>query len=211
MKLRSLLASVALFFAFVLVASTPPPVFADKKSSDSDVSMEVVGAVFNASPAASIQYGYITYINGLENVFSGSPQNETTALFTFYNDTSTVRVINNGPLRIVNRVGTFTVYLDNTPDGDFSNPDSFRDGTPVMMGSLRHQVVVNTTTNTFTTTFVITVTSTEVFFVDQGSNRRVRLGKEGQKLRLTVFGQPSTSGPGQFVIAGYVAGGDLTR
>jgi hypothetical protein len=154
MKLRSLLAGVTLF-AFVLVASTPP-VLAGKKGSGNDVSMEVVGAVFNASPSASIQYGYLSFVNGLDNVFSGSPQSETTALLTFFSDTQTVRVINNGPLRVVNRVGTFTIFLDNAPNGDFSTPDSFRDGTPVMTGSLRHQVVLNTTTNTFTTVFVIT-------------------------------------------------------
>ena len=78
-----------------------------------------------------------------------------------------------------------------------------------MTGTLRHQVVLNTITNTFVTTFVITITSSDVFV--SGDNQNVALGKRGQKLRLTVFGQASTSGPGQFVIAGYVAGGDLTR
>src|SRR5438552_1983246 len=105
MKLRSFLASVTLLM-FGLASCAPHVLAQNKKqNADSDVSMEVVGAVFNASPAASIQYGYITYINGLDNIFSASLQNETTALFTFYSDTTTVRVINNGPLRIVNRVG----------------------------------------------------------------------------------------------------------
>jgi hypothetical protein len=203
MKLRSLLASVTLF-VFVLVASTPP-VLAGKKRPDSDVSMEVVGAVSNTSPAASIQYGYLTFVNGLDNVFSGSPQNETTALLTFFSDTSTARVINNGPLRIVNRVGTFTVYHDNTPDGDFSNPESFRDGTPVMIGTLRHQVVLNTASSTFTTTFVITVISADPFRVN---NQGAWLGHPGQKFILTVFGQAnSTLTAGQF--AGYATGGNL--
>jgi hypothetical protein len=35
-------------------------------------------------------------------------------------------------------------------------------------------------------------------------------GQPGQKFRLTVSGQASTSGPGQFVIAGYATGGNLT-
>jgi hypothetical protein len=204
MKIRSLLAGVTLF-SFVLVASTPP-VLAGKKGSDSDVSMEVVGAVLNASPSASIQYGYLSLVNGLDNVFNGTPQNETTALLTFFSDTQTVRVINNGPLRIVNRVGTFTIFLDNAPNADFSNPDSFRDGTPVMTGSLRHQVVLNTTTNTFTTVFVITVISATPFRADGHGSW---FGQPGQKFRLTVFGQASTSGPGQFVIAGYATGGNL--
>jgi hypothetical protein len=205
MKLKSLLAGITLL-GFMIVALTPP-VLASKKRPDTDISMEVVGAVFNASPATSIQYGYLTFVNGLDNVFSGSPQNETTALLTFFSDTSTVRVINNGPQRIVNRVGTFAVYLDKTTNGDFSNPDSFRDGTPVMTGSLRHQVVLNTTTNTFTTTFVITVISADPFRIN---NQGAWFGQPGQKLTLTVFGQASASGPGQFVIAGYATGGNLS-
>lgn len=204
MKIRSLFAGVTLF-SFVLVASTPS-VLAGKKGSDSDVSMEVVGAVLNASPSASIQYGYLSFVNGLDNVFSGSPQNETTALLTFFSDTQTVRVINNGPLRVVNRVGMFTIFLDNSPNGDFSNPDSFRDGTQVMTGSLKHQVVLNTSTNTFTTVFVITVISATPFRVDGHGSW---FGQPGQKFRLTVSGQASTSGPGQFVIAGYATGGNL--
>src|SRR5262245_60534504 len=102
MTLRNLIAGVTIL-AFVLVASTPTTL-AGKKRADSDVSVEVVGAVFNASPASSIQYGYLTFVNGLDSVFGGSPQNETTALLTFFSDTSTSRVINNGPLRVVNRV-----------------------------------------------------------------------------------------------------------
>lgn len=179
-----------------------------KVSAENDVAMELVGAVLNPSPASSLQYGYITYINGVGNIFSGSPQNETTALFTFYNESTTVRVINNGPLRIVNREGTTTIYLDTTPDGDFSNPDSFRDGASVMTSNFKHQVVLDTTTNTFTTTFANTITSTD-FFVFNGEH--IRLGRHGQTFRTSVFGRASTSGPGQFVIAGFVAGGDLTR
>ena len=202
MKLKSLFAGVSLF-AFVLAASTSP-VLAGKKVLDSDVSMEVIGAVSNPSPSTSIQYGYLSFVNGLDNVFSGSPQNETTALLTFFSDTQTVRVINNGPLRVVNRVGTFTIFLDNAPNGDFSNPDSFRDGTPVMTGSLRHQVVINTSANTFSTVFVITPISVSPFrVVGQGS----WFGQPGQKFRLMVSGNLATATSGQF--AGYATGGNL--
>ena len=203
MKLKGLLVTITLF-AFVVVASTPP-VLAGKKKPDNDVSIEIVGAVFNPSPATSIQYGYLTYVNGLDNIFSGSPQNETTSLLTFFSDTSTQRVITNGPLRIVNRVGTFTIYLDSTPDGDFSNSDSFRDGTPVMTGSLRHQVILNTASNTFSTTFVITVISADPFRIN---GQGMWLGQPGQKFILTVSGNVTSSTAGQF--AGYATGGNLT-
>ena len=194
----------------LLVTMSVPALSQSKKSSpEGDVSLELIGQVLN-SGAMSAQYGYLSYINGIESIFSAATQNETTALFTFYNDSLTVRVINNGPLRIVNRVGTTTVYLDTTPDGDFNNPDSFRDGMPVMTSTFRHQVILDTGTNQFTTTFVNTITSADFFTF---GNHNVRLGKVGQRFRTIVFGRQNAAGasPAQFVIAGYVPGGDLTR
>src|SRR5207245_5932844 len=87
--------------------------------------------------------GYISSLDGMAGIFAGSPQNETTALLTFYSDTTTLRVINNSPLRIVNREGTMTVYRHDQPNGDFGHPDSFRAGTPVMVTTLRHQVILD--------------------------------------------------------------------
>ena len=187
------------------------PAFAESKKSTAtgDVALEWIGQVLNAPPT-SLQYGYLSYINGLNNIFSGNPQNESTALFTFYNDSTTVRVIDNGPLRIVNREGTTTIYLDDTPDGDFTSPDSFRDGLPVMQSSFRHQVILDTTTNQFTTTFVNTITSADVF---QFENQQVRLGRVGVVLRTIVFGRQNSTGagPAQFVIGGYTPGGPLIK
>ena len=54
---------------------------------------ELVGEVTNfATPppfGSSIQYGYLTKVRGIDDVFSGSPHNETTALFTFFNEATT--------------------------------------------------------------------------------------------------------------------------
>jgi len=189
------------FLAAVVVVIAAVPA---SPGSHGDRALELIGAVLNAGPS-SAQYGYISYINGIDGIFTGSPQNETTALFTFYNATSTLRVINNGPLRIVNREGTMTVYLDGNPNGDFAKPDSFRDGTPVMVATLRHQVILDTATNQFTTVFVNTITSSAKFTLGA---QQYDLGKPGQMFRTMVFGRPSTSGPGQFVIAGYTVGTD---
>jgi hypothetical protein len=193
-----------------LLATVVVVIFAIPASSGShgagvsDRAMELIGAVFNTG-SSSAQYGYISSINGIAGIFAGSPQNETTALLTFYNDTNTLRVINNGPLRIVNREGRMTVYIDEKPNGDFANPDSFRDGTPVMVATLRHQVILDTVTNQFTTVFVNTIESSPGFTI---AGRHYDLGQPGQMFRTTVFGRPSTSGPGQFAIAGYTAGMD---
>ena len=189
----------ALLAAVVVVILAVPASPGSHGAAEGDRVMELIGAVLNTGPS-SAQYGYISFVNGIPGIFAGSPQNETTALLTFYSDTTTLRVINNGPLRIVNREGAMTIYLDDKPNGDFAKPDSFRDGTAVMVATLRHQVILDTVANQFTTVFINTITSSPGFTL---SGRHYDLGKPGQMFRTTVSGRPSTSGPGQFVIAGY--------
>ena len=69
---------------------------------------------------------------------------ENTALLSFFNDTTTERVINNGPIRAIYRTGAGAIYFDESGNGNFNNPDSFRDGTAVQTYNLRHQVVIDT-------------------------------------------------------------------
>ena len=161
--------------------------------------MELIGQAQVLSPQAAIQFGYLSRIAGVETNFIGTPQNETTAMFTFYNDTATTRVINNGPLRIVNREGTATFYLNPSAGADFANPDSFRAGTPVMTASLTHQVVLDTVQNSFITQFSLTVISADAFTVGGETSR---LGHPGQKFTWIVYGRPSTSAT-TFAIAGF--------
>jgi hypothetical protein len=209
MKLRA--TSTIFLAASFLLAGLSAPVFPQSKASTAvgDVQFEFVGQVVNPSATASIQFGYLTFINGLSGneLFNAGPQTETTALFTFYNDTLTERVINNGSLRIINRVGTTTIYLDTTPDGDFASPDSFRDGVPVQTSELRHQVIIDTITGSFTTTFVNTITSSDYFRL---GSQGLLLGRAGQKFRMTVFGHTNTPGPPAAHIAGFAVG-DLKR
>jgi hypothetical protein len=195
--LRSSLLASALLVICAAPASPDSPA-----AGASDRTIELIGSVLNTG-STSAQYGYISSIDGMAGIFAGSPQNETTALLTFYSDTTTLRVINNGPLRIVNREGTMTVYRHDQANGDFAHPDSFRAGTPVMVATLRHQVILDTVTNQFTTVFINTITSSVAFTI---AGRHYDLGKPGEMFRTTVFGRPSTSGPGQYVIGGYTAG-----
>lgn len=194
----------ALLTAIVVLVAVAPASPGAHGPGEGEGGLELIGAVLNAG-TSSAQYGYISTIGVIGGLFAGTAQNETTALLTFYNDTTTVRVINNGPLRIVNREGTMRVFFDETPNGDFAVPDSFRDGTPVMVASLKHQVILDTTTGQFTTIFVNTVTSSTRFAL---GGRHLQLGKPGHTFRTIVLGRPSTTGPGQFVIAGYTVGLD---
>lgn len=210
MKLR--VTSILFLTALLLLAGLSAPVFPQGKTSTAvgDVQFEFVGQVLNPTATTSIQFGYLTFINGtsgVEPIFTAGPPSEATALFTFYNDTSTERVINNGALRIINRVGTTTIYLDTTPDGDFAIPDSFRDGVPVQTSEHRHQVIIDTITGGFTTTFVNTITSSEFFRLGSQS---FLLGRAGEKFRMTVFGHTNTPAPPAAHIAGFAVG-DLKK
>jgi hypothetical protein len=158
-----------------------------------DVALELVGQVINSAPsvtpATSIQFGNVTQVG-----------DESTAAVTFYTDTTTTRVVNNGPLRIVSRTGRLTIYHDPSANGDFANPDSFRDGTPVLTAELRQQVVLNTLTGAFTTLNVNTITSRSPFEL---GDDRVVLGRIGGQFRTVLSGQQNTAAPPSAHIAGY--------
>jgi hypothetical protein len=136
--------------------------------ADNELVDEFVGQVTNFPPTPSAplgssnQYGYLSVVPGINNVFSGSPHNETTAVLTFFNEVTTTESISDGPLRIIDRDGTTTIYLNNAP-ASFSNPDSFRSGTPVQTSKLHQQAIVDTAGGTFTAVFFNNILSTEHF------------------------------------------------
>ena len=168
-----------------------------------DIAFEIVGQVQNipATPLSN-QYGYLSAINGIGNVFSSSTHNETTALFTFFTESHTDSVINNGKLRIVNRTGTTTIYLEEVPNGNFADPNTFRDGTPILEMSLKQQVILDLVENTFTTVNTNTVVLASAF---QLGSDAFQLGKDRNQFRTSINGRANDTGtPAQFVIAGYV-------
>jgi len=167
------------------------------------ISVEFVGQFQNSPPGVTppthIHYGYLSYIRGL-SVFRGAAQNETTALFTFFADAATLRVIPNGPLRIVTRVGRLTIYRDPSTNGDFARPESFRDGTPVLIAQFRQQVVNNTVTGSFTTFHQNTIVSTRPFPAGRGN---VQLARVGKTFRTFFSGHGNMPGPPSGFFGGY--------
>lgn len=168
------------------------------KVGEGQLLYEIIGQVINFTPTTSTQFGYYTYIKGVDGLFAGAPENETTAWFTFHRETTNLRVTANGPLRIISREGTTTVYLNAAPAGNFSDPDSFRAGTPIQISTLRQQVIVDTVSQTFTVVNQDTITSNSLFSVN-GSTYQI--GKVGDVFRTTKNGH--LSGP---VPSGYFAG-----
>jgi len=165
------------------------------------IAFEFVGQATNFPPAPSAplgshQYGFLTVVRGIDNVFSGSPHNETTAVFTFFNEATTAESFTNGPLRIVDRNGTTTIYL-NTAPANFANPDSFRSGIPVLTSTL-HQQAVNTPDGTFTTVFANTIVSTSAFTINGAT---FRLGQTRTAFPATVTGHPIPRRPQTPILA----------
>ena len=184
-------------------------------AEDQDL-FELVGQVKNSPPAGpglpatSVQYGYLTFVKGLDKIFTtddAAHQNEKTARFTFYNESVTLRVIPHGSLLIINRVGTSTIYFNETPNGDLTtpNPDSFRSGKPILTSSWRHQVVFEPAplSGHFFVHFENIVTSTDSFEMD---GQEVRIGKVGNQFRVNLVGDPDPAGKVNGKFAGYVVG-----
>jgi hypothetical protein len=144
--------------------------------------MEYVGQVINGTPtpASSNQFGNLDGVAGVDPSLQ----------FTFYTEATTVKAVANGPLRIVDRTGTTTIYLASTP-GDFSNPDSFRSGMPVQISTLRQQVIVDTSTGAFTVVNINTITTTTGFLSD---GHEVHLGEARQSFRTVLNGHLNAPG-----------------
>jgi len=160
-------------------------------SRDEQQLYEFIAQFINNGPA-NLQFGYLADITGLDSVFSSTTtKDETTALFTIVITANNFQVVNHGSSRITDRTGTCTIYLNNGPS-DFSNPDSFSQGTPIQVSSYRQTVLVNTANNTFVSTNTHTVTGLKTFMLD---GVKYRLGHLGDSYRSTYNGVVEVNQP----------------
>lgn len=164
------------------------------------LALEFIGNV-NNSGANSNQFGYFSFVTQLP-AFSGTPETEATANFTFYTEAVTQRVTNNGTLRIVDRTGTTTVYLASSSPS-FADPNSFRSGTPVQTSTVQQQVILDTTTGDFSVVNINTVTDASPFSL---SGQRYQVGRPGDRFRTLLRGKTNASAPPGFFMAGYAVG-----
>ena len=211
MRSRQLLGRLLILAAIAgALASVALPVVAKDKDTGgpNTISAELIGQVYNPSPTLSAQYGYVSYLKGLDTAAITSPGgtlSERSALLTFYNHTTVERVINNGPMRVIDRSGEATFYFNTTPAGDFGHPETFHQGVAVMAASLRHQVVVDTLTGAFTAHFDCTIARSEPFTLN---GVKYRLGKPGQSFQITFMGHVNQPAPSGYM-AGYITGLEL--
>lgn len=182
---------------------------------EDDMAYEFVGLVKNnlSGAGTSTQYGYLTHLNGVraDALFAGAPS-EKTAHFTFFNESVTRLVINNGVLRMIIREGTTAIYFDDNPLGDrdltadpATNADTFRRGVVVQTSTWRHQVIIDPTaatprTDLFFVNFWHRIQSVNSFTLD---GQAVTLGKVEDKFRVSLVGGPDPLGKANGKFVGY--------
>lgn len=196
-------------FTAVLLSGYCAAVYAGEPDPGNALGYEFIGQVLNASPTQSLQYGYLSSVTGLNSISTtNGPVLEANALLSFYSDTTTQQVINNRPIRVIDRTGTATIYFNASGGGDFTSPDTFRAGSPIQTCRLRHQVVIDTSTGYFTATFEMTIRSVRGFEI---GDSRYLLGRPGEVYRWSVYGKLMQPGPPSAQIAGFASGIRATR
>jgi len=168
-----------------------------------DLWFELVGQFQNSGPGVTpethIHYGYLAWIKGV-SAYAAPPRNETNARFTFFADGRTSPVIVNGPLRAASRTGTLALYDNRSTNGDWTKPDTFRDGTPILRASYRHEPVTSTLTGAVNLFSEDTITFTRPFETSHGL---VQLGKVGETFIERYTGQSNMPGPPSGYFIGY--------
>ena len=138
MSLKGLSVRAVAGVVFSLLAIVPNnlvSLISDALAQDSIPAAEVVwqhvGRIYlNPDTGKAIYAGYVVHLNGINSsLFNGSPS-ESTAYFTFSTDILQLTPMPNDGDIVLSLVsaGTFNIYYNNTPNGDWSDPATFSSG-----------------------------------------------------------------------------------
>ena len=125
---------IGLFAALtILLSGTSAPAAPQVGTTGANhVVWQHVGRIYvNPSTGAAIYYGYLVHINGITtSLFNGTP-GEGTAYFTFRTDVLQLTPLpNNADITLdLVSAGTFSVYYNPSPTGNWNDPDTFSSGT----------------------------------------------------------------------------------
>jgi hypothetical protein len=115
--------------------------------------------------------GYFTFIQGIAgSLFSGQPS-EATAFFTFKTGQFSTGVISNGSVTaLLHPPGQFTIYLNNTPSGNWNDFNSFAQGQAIAVVDFGTTQDINTGSVQIGYTSATIVQSTSFEFQGQQYN-----------------------------------------
>ena len=124
-----------MFSLFAIVPNNLVSLVSDARAQDGVPAAEVVwqhvGRIYlNPNTGKAIYTGYVVHLNGIESpLFNGAPS-ESTAYFTFSTDILQLTPMSNDGDMVLSLVsaGTFSVYYNATPHGDWSDPATFSSG-----------------------------------------------------------------------------------
>jgi hypothetical protein len=101
------------------------------KTPANHVVWQHVGRIYlNPDTGKAIYAGYLVHINGISTSLFSGPPGEGTAYFTFKTDVLQLTPLpNNGDISLYFvSAGTFSVYYNPSPKGDWDDPDTFSCG-----------------------------------------------------------------------------------
>jgi len=143
-RLSGALALTTLLGSFYFSTDARQKAWAEAQQTPSSaVSCYFVGRFYFSETTGKAEVaGYFSDMNGIgesDSLFNGSPS-EQTAFFTFRSDTlSLMSLPNNGDIRLLlGSAGTYNIYYNSSPKGDWSNPDSFSGGQPFPGDPIAH-------------------------------------------------------------------------
>ena len=143
-------------------------------------------------------FGYLTRIAGLVDDLLFTDANvrtEATARFTFLAATTLDSRHELGNIITTSAPGELTLFLNQTPQGDFSDPTSFAQGRSIAVFSTRYHNVLNVQApNQGITTASVELMQlrANVFAL---SRQRFSLGRPGLRARLSANGQGTRTQP----------------
>jgi len=123
---------------------------------------------------------------------------------TFYANGKTSPPITNGPLYFITRTGTLTIYRDLSHNSNFKKRNTFKDGTPVLVATYRHQPIASSLTNAISLFSHDQITFTRPFETAHGM---VQLGTVGETFDEHYVGQGNMPGPPSGYFIGYATNG----
>jgi hypothetical protein len=117
--------------ATVLILGCVPPLKAQQEIPAAQTVWQHVGRIYlDPSTGKAVYAGYVVHLNGVSaSLFNGSPS-EGTAYFTFSTDVIQLTPMpSNGDLTLfLVSAGTFNVYYNANPNGNWSDPSTFSSG-----------------------------------------------------------------------------------
>jgi hypothetical protein len=166
-------------------------------NSEDESAFEFLGRSNQEGPNV-IHFGYLTHIFGLANELLFSNPNvrtEATARFTFFSRTTLDSRHELGNLITTSAPGELTLFLNQIPQGNFNNPDSFMRGTAFASYSTRYYNVLNVQSpNQGITNATVELTQHRGgVFVMNGN--RFHWGHPGLRARLSATGQGTRTQP----------------